>query len=299
MNEPGLVAARDLRTGDGLAFIAAVAFSLKAILAKLAMAAGVATLPLLVLRMWMAAPFFALVLWLDRERPISARDAGWLVLLGAVGFHFAMWFDFSGLRYITAGLERIVLYAHPTMITLLAWMFLARPVRARQLGSVAICWLGLALAVGADLQLGAPMDVLRGVGLVLASALAYAIYLLGTEALAPRIGARRVGAAAALTSAFTLTAQAAATGELAQVWTVSSEVLTIVVVLVALSTVLPILLLAEAISRVGPERASTIGMIGPFSAGLLGWAVLGEPLTPLQIVGGLVVVAGIAFGRRS
>ncbi len=286
-----------VRTGELLAVVAAIAFSMKSILGKLAMARGIDPVPLLVLRMSFAAPFFLAVLVRDRGAPISRADGARLVVLGVIGFHAAMVLDFMGLQYITAGLERLVLYAHPTMILIIGWLWLRRPAHLREAVGVGVCWAGLALAVGGDLGAASPEDVARGVGLVLLSAFAYAIYLLATEQLAPRIGARRVGAAASLTSGVTLVMQAAWTGQLDEAIGADAETLRLVFALVAIATVAPVLLLAEAITRIGPARAATIGMIGPFSAALLGWLVLGEPLAASQLVGGVIVVAGITLGR--
>lgn len=286
------------RTGELLALAAAVAFSMKAILVKLAIGAGAHVLPLLTTRMLMAAPLFLLVA-LRAPRPTwDRRDAAAILVLGLAGYHLAATLDFLGLQHITAGLERIVLYVHPTFVVLLGALLGRRAIAWRELASIGVCWLGLLVAVSGDLQVGQPDAVLTGVLLVLGSAFAYAAYLLGTEHLSTRLGGSRVGALAASVSAASLLLQETAVGALPEVLAPGPEVGRLALGMALFATVLPVLLLAEAIVRIGPARASTIGMVGPISAGVLGWLVLGEPLLPAQLVGGVIVVLGVWWGRR-
>lgn len=282
-----------------LALGAAVAFSMKSVLARMAYAEGATPVPLLTARLLLAAPFFALVALRGGDGPLPRQELGRLVLLGLLGYYLAALLDFLGLQHISAGLARLVLYVHPTFVVLIGAALRRRAVPLRQLGSMGVCYLGLAMAVSADLSLGDPHEVALGVALVLGGALSYALYLLGTEALAPRVGALRTGAVAALVSAGALALQAGMTGGFHELRAWTGEVWRIALALALLSTVLPVLLLAAAIARVGPARAATVGMIGPFAAALLGWALLGEPITALQVGGGAVVVAGLAWGARA
>ena len=104
--------------------VGAVAFSGKAVIIKLAYRYGVDALTLLALRMAFSAPLFlALGVWAARSEtaaPLGARDAIAIVILGIVGYYLASYFDFLGLQYITAALERLVLYLYPTFVVLLS-----------------------------------------------------------------------------------------------------------------------------------------------------------------------------------
>lgn len=286
------------RAGDALALLAAIAFSMKAILAKLAFARGLDPLLLLTARMGLAAPFFAAVWWAPGRPSLSRRDWLHLGLMGLVGYYGAALLDFYGLLYISAGLERLVLYVHPTLVVLLGALWRRVGLERRTLASLGVCYLGLGLAVLGDLRFGEPREVVTGVALVLMSALLYALYLLGAEALTPRVGALRVGALASLLSGAVLATQTGLSGRWGELAALPPEIWGIILAIALGSTVLPILALAAAIARVGPGRASTVGMVGPVSAAILGWAFLGEPITALQIGGGLVVVLGLWVGRR-
>jgi drug/metabolite transporter (DMT)-like permease len=284
--------------GELLAFGAAVAFSMKAIFVKLAFAVGADPIALLAVRMVIALPIFLVIAWKTAPGWPSRRDAGALLALGLLGYHAAAALDFAGLRYVSAGLERVVLYVHPTLVVLFAAALQGRKPGLKELAGIAIAWSGLALAVGGDIRFGETGDVAKGVGLVLGCAVAYAGYLLGAESLGRRLGAVHTASVATATSALTLSLQVALT-QPGDVLSLSREAVGYAAVLALVSTVLPVLLLAAAILKVGPARASTIGMIGPTLAAILGWAILGEPLTWLHLAGGIVVAVGVALARRT
>lgn len=297
--------------GMVMALLAAVLASGKAVLVKQAYALGAEPVPLLAVRMGLAAPFFLVLLGrLPGPRP-AVREVAGLVGLGLVGFYVSACLDFAGLVYLSAGLERVVLYLHPTMVLALAWVLgwgtheavgpaasppgSARPTAGSGLLGIAVAWAGLVLAVAADLP-HAGEGFGLGVTFVLGAALLYAVYLLWVDRWGRRLGIARVASFAQLVSAgalglHTLALPAADRGVLAApVWGYG-------LALAVFCTVLPSLLLAGAITRLGPARASAAGMVGPVSASLLGAAFLGERLTVLQLAGGAVVVVGVALLR--
>jgi drug/metabolite transporter (DMT)-like permease len=284
------------RTGELLALGAAVAFSMKAIFVKLAYAAGAEPMGLLSARMLFAAPIFAVIAWRTAPAGVSRRDVAALCVLGLLGYHAAAALDFAGLQYVSAGLERIVLYVHPTLVVLMTAALGRRAIVGRELGGVLLAWTGLVVAVSGDLRFGEADQVALGVGLVLACAVCYAGYLVGAEAIGKRLGTVFVASVATAISAVTLSVQVAAT-EPASLTGLPAAGVGYAAVLAVVSTVVPVALLAAAIHRIGPSRASAIGMIGPTLAAVLGWAVLGEPLSILQLGGGLVVVAGVSLSR--
>ncbi|MFM2163291.1 MAG: hypothetical protein RLZZ383_2803 [Pseudomonadota bacterium] len=280
-----------------LALAAATAFAFKAIFVKLAFAEGLDAIGFLTLRMLVAAPFFVTLLgWRGGAWP-TRRELAALTVLGLAGFYVAAVLDFSGLAYLSAGLERIVLYTHPTFIVLFAAARDRTAPSLRGLAAIGVAWCGLLLAASGDLAQGAALDDLRtGVLLVGGSSLAYAAYLLGVEGLGQRLGATRVAAMGNLVGTVAIAAHGFSVHPnlLAEI---SPRVAGLALVVGTVSTVLPGLLLAAAISRIGPGAASTLGMIGPVLAGLLGFLLLGEPLTAAQLVGGLIVGAGVSLAR--
>jgi drug/metabolite transporter (DMT)-like permease len=188
------------RDGRLYAVLAAAGFSMKAIFVKLGYAAGpVDALTLLALRMGFALPLFLWLIWLSNLRSGSQRialtraDIGRIWLLACLGYYLSSLFDFHGLTYITAGLERLILYLYPTLVLLLqAWLTRKRP-GARAWQAMMICYAGLAIAFFHDLdQSGHGVTVLTGAAWVFASAVTYALYYLGIGEMVGRIGSMRL-----------------------------------------------------------------------------------------------------------
>ena len=190
--------------GPACAIVGTLGFSFKAILIKLAYAAApVDAITLLALRMLYSAPFFvAMAWWAGRgAAPVGRRD--WLAILGLgfVGYYLASLLDFMGLRYVTASLERLVLYLYPTMVVLLSAWFLGKPVTRRAIAALVLSYAGIALVFRHDAAVaGDATATLVGGALVFASAFCYAIYLVAAGGVIGRIGSMRFIALAMLVS---------------------------------------------------------------------------------------------------
>jgi hypothetical protein len=170
-----------------------IAFSGKAIIVKLAYRHGVDAVTLIMYRMLFALPLFALLAWwAGRGRPaLTRRD--WLVCtgLGFSGYYLSSFLDFAGLAYITASLERLILYLNPTLVLALGAIVFKRRVRGRQLISLAVSYCGVLLVFGHEVSLQGVEHGARH-GLVFASAVSYAIYLVASGEEVQRIGALRL-----------------------------------------------------------------------------------------------------------
>jgi drug/metabolite transporter (DMT)-like permease len=186
------------RFGLLCAVLAAVGFSGKAILVKLAYRYGVDAETLLALRMAFSLPFFLVLGGIGAHRApagLTPRDWVWLFGLGLFGYYLASYLDFLGLHYVSAALERLILFVYPTLVVLLAALWLGQPLTRRTLGALALCYAGIALAVAHDLRLaGTAGDLALGGVLVFGSALSYALYLLGSGKIVGQLGAVRVTA---------------------------------------------------------------------------------------------------------
>jgi drug/metabolite transporter (DMT)-like permease len=282
-------------TGLVAAMLGAVGFSIKAIFVKAAFRYGVDAETLLALRMLYSLPLF-LLLGLVAERsadsPIRAADWRALLVLGLVGYYIASYLDFLGLRHISAALERVILFTYPTMVVLFtAWQQRRAPTRSTWI-ALLLCYAGVALVVSHDLRAGGG-NVLLGGALVFASAVSYAIYLLRAGPLLARLGSARVAAwgtviACGFAVAQFLLLRPAAT-LVAQPWPVQA----LSVAMAVFSTVLPVWLMSEAIRQLGAGPAAMIGSLGPVVTLLLAWAVLGEALGVLQLLGAALVIAGV------
>jgi drug/metabolite transporter (DMT)-like permease len=277
---------------------AAVCFSAKAIFVKLAYPYGVAPLTLLALRMAFALPVFTVVALRTRAR-LSGRELVALTLLGLAGYYGASLLDFLGLQYITAGLERLVLFTYPTLTLLLALFAFGRPFGRKDVAALAVTWAGIALAFAHDLELAADAPaVWLGGGYVFASALCYAIYLAGAGELVERVGSLRVSAIALCVSSAATFVHFALTrplSELAQ----PAPVLWLAAAMALFSTVLPVFMQMASIELLGATRAAMIGTLGPVTTIALGAVVLGEPISARQIAGTVLVLLGVRLAGAS
>ncbi len=287
------------RVGLIFAVLGAVGFSFKAILIKLAYPYGVDAITLLALRMGMSLPFFIALGWQDQRRrqpeALTRRDVLLLLGLGTSGYYLASYLDFLGLHYISAALERLILFAYPTLVVVLSALFLGKPITRRAMACIALCYSGIALAVAHDLTItGTARDVWIGGSLVFASAVSYALYLMGNGQAVVRLGAARTTAWASTAACVLCLAHFALTrplGLLVQ----PAPVLLLAAAMALFSTVLPVWMVSEAMRRLGAGPVSLIGTLGPVITLFLGWLILAEPIGLFQLLGGSLVVAGVVL----
>ncbi len=298
LDAPAAVPPADPR-GQALGIACAVAsafgYAAKAIVAKLTYGYGVPVDTVVVLRLGLALPLFAL-LWLAARRGprLSARDHGRVALLGAVGFYGSTWLDFAGLAYVTAGLERLVLFLNPTFVLLIAALVLRRPIMRRQWTALGISYAGIVLVFAHDARHGGA-DVQKGGALVLASALLYAAYLTASAELARRLGALGLTVRVALWACGVALVHYALTHPLGVLLTVPRPVLMLSLINAVFCFVVPMLLLGVALARVGAPLAAQAGLVGPVATLALGAVVLGEPVTVWSAAGAALVVAGVVL----
>lgn len=279
--------------GLTIAIIGAILFSTKAIVAKLIYRYHVDAVTLITFRMLFSLPFFALIgLWKARtEAPLAARDRGRIVLLGLLGYYLSSFLDFLGLQYISAGLERLILFLTPSFVLLISFFFLKRRVGMLEWAALLTAYLGTVLVFIHDARAGGS-NVFVGGALVLGSAMSYACYLLLSGELVRRVGALRLVAyamcvsSAACIAQFFLLRPPSMLVQPAAVYGLS-------MINAVLCTVFPVLLTMIAVSRIGAATTSQAGMIGPVSTLFLGAAILGEPITAIQLAGTALVLIGI------
>ncbi len=291
------------RLGLWLALIGAIAFSGKAILVKLIYRHGVDPATLIMLRMMLALPFFmAMVWWANRQshardNPLNPRDGLAIVGLGFLGYYFASYLDFLGLQYITASLERLILYLNPTLVLLLGWVMHRQAVNGRRIAAMGLSYAGVLVVFGHEVTLEGP-NVTLGVGLVFGSALAYALYLIFSGQMVKRIGSMRlVGLASIAACMFSLIqflwVQPMAVSAIPMpVWYLS-------LLNAVFCTVAPVLMVMMAVERIGASLAAQAGMVGPMSTLILGVLVLDEPFNQWVILGTLLVLSGVYMVSRS
>lgn len=295
---------RHLLTGFLLALMASVFFSMKAIFVKLAYRHGVDAVTLLTLRMLFALPVFIVIAAIEARGPhvarLNRRQLMMVIVLGLLGYYLASVLDFIGLQYISAGLERLILFLFPTFTVLLSALLLGRKIGRIEVQALLLSYAGIALAVQQEVALDGDNTV-AGALLIFGSTLAYALYLVGSGELIPKIGAHRFMALAMIVSCLAVVVQFLLVREasaLQQPFAVYGYGLLIAV----LSTVLPAFMLAGAIHRIGASHTSIVGGVGPVVTIVLAALFLEEGMSILQIAGALLVIGGVLLlglrGRR-
>jgi drug/metabolite transporter (DMT)-like permease len=277
-----------------LAIIGAIFFSAKAIVAKLMYRYQVDAVMVITLRMLFSFPMFAAVaLWKARTQPPLARaDVLRIVVLGLMGYYLSSFLDFLGLQYISAGLERLILFLTPSFVMLIAFFFFKRKVGWIEWAALLVSYFGTVLVLQHDLHTGGS-NVILGSALVLGSALSYSIYLISSGELVRRVGAVRlvayamcVSSVACLIQFFVLRAPADLVTQVAPVYQLS-------LFNAVFCTVLPVFLTMVAVARIGAPTAAQAGLVGPVSTLFMGAVLLDEPITGIQLAGTALVLAGM------
>jgi drug/metabolite transporter (DMT)-like permease len=279
--------------GLALATAGAIAFSGKAILAKLMYRHGVDAVQVVFWRMLLALPMFiVLAWWAGRGKaPFTRRDWLNVVGLGFCGYYLASMLDFLGLQFITASLERLILYLNPTLVLLMSVLWLRTRVSPRQMIAIALSYAGVLIVFSHELKFEGA-NVALGAALVFASALSYAVYLVASGEVVRRIGALRLTGAAtsvacvfAIVQLFVLRSPSAVLVPEPVIWlSLTNAVFT---------TFAPVVMVMMAIERIGAPLAAQCGMVGPMSTILLGVVLLGEPFTGWVVAGTVLVLAGV------
>lgn len=287
---------------SGLLFavLGAIAFSGKAIIVKLAYRHGVDAVTLIMLRMLFALPLFVVMAWwASRGQPaLAARDWAGVTGLGVLGYYLSSFLDFAGLQYITASLERLILYLNPTLVLLLGRLFYRRTIRPLQLVGMAVSYGGVLLVFGHEAGVMG-RDAAWGTALVFASAVTYAIYLVYSGQMVQRLGSLRLVGLATSVACLCCIAQFLLLRPVAAAVDVAPAVIWLSVLNATLCTAVPVLLVMMAIERIGPALSAQTGMIGPLATILMGVLILGEPFTGWIAAGTVLVIAGIWVFTRA
>ena len=292
-------APKSIATGLLLATLGAIAFSGKAIIVKLAYRHGVDATTLIMYRMLFALPIFALMAWWASrgKPPLSRKDWLGIAWLGLTGYYLASFLDFAGLAYISASLERLILYLNPTLVMLLGLVFYQRRITVTQAIGMALSYSGVALVFGHEITQQGTHAAL-GALLVFLSAISYALYLVYSGEMVKRLGSLRLVGLATTVACLLCLLQFVLLRPLSAAL-VAPEVLWLSVLNATLCTAVPVLMVMMAIERIGASMAAQTGMVGPLSTILMGVVILGEPFTAWVAAGTVLVIAGIFVFTRT
>jgi drug/metabolite transporter (DMT)-like permease len=285
--------------GLALAIGGSVLFSAKAVVIKLAYRYGVDATTLIALRMAFSLPFFvAALIWSSRGAPpLSRSDHARLIFIGLLGYYAASYLDFLGLQYVTAALERLILYLSPTLVVVLSALFLRKRFGGHEWGALALCYGGILLVFWHDVSLDGG-QVLLGSSFVFAGAICYAIYLIVSGELVQRLGAIRLTAYAMCVSSLAVFVQFVVLNPVSTLRQ-PPAVYWLSLLNAVLCTVLPVFATMLAVERIGASRASMASMVGPVSTIALAYLFLDERISIWQMAGTALVLTGIYVLTRA
>ncbi|MBO3673096.1 DMT family transporter [Acinetobacter soli] len=296
-----------VQTGSLCAIFAAFLFSIKAIFIKQAYALSplVDATTLMVLRMGSALPFFILICWLNRHHNQGIHIKDWLILVfaGLLGYYFASWLDFVGLMFISASLERIILFLYPTLTVLASSLIYRQKLNAKTWFAIFLSYGGTVLVM---LQEGktAPSrgNLWIGCSVVFASAVAFAAYLSLTPHLIKKFGSWNFnGLALSVACVGTLLHFVIGTTHpIDTLMQLPTGVWLYGIGLGFFVTVLPTALLMQSIQRLGASQSAMIASIGPILTIILAVLFLNEHLNLWQWIGcglNIVGVLMISLGK--
>jgi drug/metabolite transporter (DMT)-like permease len=276
------------------ALVGILAFSFRPILIKHSYAAHpVSPVTLLFLRMTLSLPFFlAIGWWLRAQEPrLTRRDWLAIVGLGFLGYYAASFLDFVGLQWVGAGVGRLILYLFPTLVVVLSFLFLKKTPAVREVVALVLSYAGIVLVVSN--QIGGENRLFAlGAALVFASALCYAVYLVAGSQVVKRVGSMRFTAYSTVVATVPAVLQFMFMESMASL-ELPGAVWGYAIVLATVSTVLPLFLQAEALSRIGANHFALIGAVGPVSVAVTSALGLDEPFTWAQAAGGALVIFGV------
>lgn len=294
--------------------VGAVLFSGKAVLVKVIYKEySIDVVSLLALRMLFSLPFYIGMYFysLKGYREQFSNKEGHsinnkklllqMVLVGMLGYYVSSWLDFAGLKYISAGLERIILFSYPTFTILFAALLYKTKITRYQLVALLVSYIGVAIAFVGDVQAGHSTNILKGSLLVFVCAITYALYVLQSGRIIPKTGAAfftavgMMGATGGVLAHFFLTGNSIAVLE-----HLPAKIYGYIVIMAVFTTVVPSLMLAMGLKRIGSSNAAIISSVGPMSTILQAYLFLGEKFGLLQALGTVLVVVGILIiGKKA
>lgn len=279
-----------------LALLSAVCFSTKAVLVKLVYQYDVDVYTALMLRMLFSLPFFIVIAWLNRSEKqaddLNSKDYYLLIIMGILGYYLSSLFDFIGLKYISTGLERLIVFIYPTIVVLISAVVFKKKIQRNEMFSLMLTYIGVMFVFYHDILSESKPNGVLGATFVFMSTITYAIYLVGSEKLIPRFGVKRFTCYAMIVSSIAVIIHCIVVNgkiNLSLRW----EVYALSILMAILSTVLASMLLSQSIKIIGSGKTSIIGSVGPVSTITLAYFFLGERITLFEVIGTVMVLAGV------
>jgi len=292
---------KDFVYGILIGILGIVMFSSKAVMVKLGYRYKIDAVSLLLLRMLFSFPFyiFAAILYTNKTKEVknTKQEYLWLIFFGIVGYYLASLFDFIGLQYIKASLERVILFIYPTVVLLLNKFFLKKAITKHQMLAILITYIGIFIAFSGELNISGG-NIWFGAIMIVLSAVTYASYLVGSGWLIPKFGVMRFTAYAMLVSCVSVFIHYGVSNKV-DLFDYPWQVYALGFCIAFFATVIPSFLVSIAIKKISSSNFAVIAGLGPISTIILAVIFLKENLSVLQVIGTLVVISGILLISRS
>lgn len=291
------------------AVLGTILFSTKAILIKLCFkTTNIDASSLLMLRMLFSLPFFAAAMWYyfvhQQLKKVKASTYFAACLVGLLGYYMSSLFDFIGLQYVSASIERIILFIYPTLAVLLNLLIFKVAITKRQWIAILITYFGIGLAYWGELnQIPDTKMFFFGTWMILLCAVAFAFYLVGSGKIIPKIGAPQFTSLSMLAATVGIFIHYFVTHQQNMASIIDMPILhsTSIIYVIALAiigTVIPSFLMSGGMKRIGSNDLAIITSIGPVSTLFQARWVLNEAFSWEQILGTVFVLVGVLLVKK-
>ena len=276
----------------------AILFSTKAIFVKLAFAAThTDAVTLLALRMLFSLPFYLVAARIaytkENKSTITTNHWVYILILGFLGYYLSSLFDFIGLQFISAGLERLILFLYPTFAVLINTFFFKNKLSNVQITALILTYIGIGLAYYGELKIDTHNpNFFYGSFMVFLCAVTYSFYLVGTGKMVNIVGATRYTAYAMLAATGGIFIHFLVTRSIGNIH-FTPTLIAYSSALAIVATVLPSFLISNGMKKIGSNNVAIITSIGPVSTILQAYFILGENIFFEQILGTILVLIGV------
>jgi drug/metabolite transporter (DMT)-like permease len=290
-------------TGVILSLLGAICFSTKAIFVKLAYReTAVDAVTLLALRMIFSLPFFAVSAWWVTLKSSNVKFTAkqWIAvgLIGCLGYYISSLLDFIGLQYVTAGIERLILFAYPTMVLLMSALIFKVNINRAQWIALVITYVGLLIAFWGEVSfVGKSTQFYLGAGSIFICAITYAMYIVGSGRIIPAVGATKFNSYAMSFAALAVIIHFIIVNDNSLLF-LDFEIYAYSFLMAIIGTVIPSYLVTQGINRVGSDNTAIIGSVGPVSTIVQAYFFLNEPIHLMQLSGTALILTGILIISR-
>lgn len=304
--------------GLSITILAALLFSIKAIFIKVAYQYGASVTAVMTLRVLFSLPIYIWTFYSLKQSKLSPLTISYkqlfsIAALGIVGYYLAAYLDLTGLKYISANLERLIIYLYPTFVVILSTIFLHKRITMPTLACILLSYTGVAIVFLQDFSLASVENIPSaetnhslvivlgidvssitwGAGITLLSALCFAVYIAFSHSIIQQVGSAYFTVIAMSFASIAILLHAGISLDASDLIDQHLMVYIMSACAAILSTVLPSFLLAEGIKQIGASDASMASAIGPFGTLIVAGIFLGETVSHYHIGGLILVVFGI------